>query len=370
MSQRCSSAPRAPSCGAELPSPVLAGTIAGAGPLFLVSALAVLFVRALVAILEFFLLGVCGVLSLLRLLGLTRIRGIRFAGVRVLARSAIRFLALGVLLLLGLLLALFLALLRVLRGFAAFTGIRAVGEHVERLGVVLLCHLRVADGQGLIRGAFQGEGVVHPYRAFLRPPRLILGVLRDLLQGDLEALGRGEELPGGVVSRALVVIRLPRLHDVEELGVLVPRRGGGVVRPVVGSGADEVEPDGGKEFQRDERREDHHGQGPPQEPGAAPGEFLRERGIAQLGVGSKGDRGQAHRVTSPSGVLVGTSGLREEDSAPAPVPASGSCSPRLVPRRLGTCRSRSHPDRKSTRLNSSHVAISYAVFCLKKKTQQ
>src|SRR5690625_6575490 len=28
-----------------------------------------------------------------------------------------------------------------------------------------------------------------------------------------------------------------------------------------------------------------------------------------------------------------------------------------------------HLDRKSTRLNSSHVAISYAVFCLKKKTQ-
>src|SRR5690625_6434935 len=27
-----------------------------------------------------------------------------------------------------------------------------------------------------------------------------------------------------------------------------------------------------------------------------------------------------------------------------------------------------HLDRKSTRLNSSHVAISYAVFCLKKKT--
>src|SRR5438067_5799878 len=27
----------------------------------------------------------------------------------------------------------------------------------------------------------------------------------------------------------------------------------------------------------------------------------------------------------------------------------------------------SHPDRKSTRLNSSHVSISYAVFCLKKK---
>src|SRR5437870_10598952 len=31
-------------------------------------------------------------------------------------------------------------------------------------------------------------------------------------------------------------------------------------------------------------------------------------------------------------------------------------------------RRRDLEDRKSTRLNSSHVAISYAVFCLKKKT--
>src|SRR5437868_12858665 len=30
-------------------------------------------------------------------------------------------------------------------------------------------------------------------------------------------------------------------------------------------------------------------------------------------------------------------------------------------------RARLLPDRKSTRLNSSHVSISYAVFCLKKK---
>src|SRR5207253_7803699 len=38
----------------------------------------------------------------------------------------------------------------------------------------------------------------------------------------------------------------------------------------------------------------------------------------------------------------------------------------------GKCRRRSRAcwrDRKSTRLNSSHVAISYAVFCLKKKKQ-
>src|SRR5207253_10472946 len=33
-------------------------------------------------------------------------------------------------------------------------------------------------------------------------------------------------------------------------------------------------------------------------------------------------------------------------------------------------RRRSSRDRKSTRLNSSHVAISYAVFCLKKKKKK
>src|SRR6266508_6110513 len=36
----------------------------------------------------------------------------------------------------------------------------------------------------------------------------------------------------------------------------------------------------------------------------------------------------------------------------------------------GTRTSATQPDRKSTRLNSSHVAISYAVFCLKKKKQK
>src|SRR5256885_14340721 len=38
---------------------------------------------------------------------------------------------------------------------------------------------------------------------------------------------------------------------------------------------------------------------------------------------------------------------------------------RLTMRRLG--RARPNRDRKSTRLNSSHLVISYAVFCLKKK---
>src|SRR5690606_41898698 len=45
-----------------------------------------------------------------------------------------------------------------------------------------------------------------------------------------------------------------------------------------------------------------------------------------------------------------------------------SRAPAQIARRChGSARSR---DRKSTRLNSSHVKISYAVFCLKKKTVQ
>src|SRR5438874_6654320 len=40
----------------------------------------------------------------------------------------------------------------------------------------------------------------------------------------------------------------------------------------------------------------------------------------------------------------------------------------LVSDRLGIAE-RAARDRKSTRLNSSHVEISYAVFCLKKKTK-
>src|SRR5687768_18073317 len=39
-------------------------------------------------------------------------------------------------------------------------------------------------------------------------------------------------------------------------------------------------------------------------------------------------------------------------------------------RRHGRARLREHRDRKSTRLNSSHGYISYAVFCLKKKKKK
>src|SRR5438874_13232732 len=42
-------------------------------------------------------------------------------------------------------------------------------------------------------------------------------------------------------------------------------------------------------------------------------------------------------------------------------------SPRRLRRRRADLGDRARRDRKSTRLNSSHVEISYAVFCLKKK---
>src|SRR5438874_7038073 len=46
--------------------------------------------------------------------------------------------------------------------------------------------------------------------------------------------------------------------------------------------------------------------------------------------------------------------------------AGGAGCPPIVSSELG-CQSIHASDRKSTRLNSSHVEISYAVFCLKKK---
>src|SRR5204863_10168322 len=53
--------------------------------------------------------------------------------------------------------------------------------------------------------------------------------------------------------------------------------------------------------------------------------------------------------------------------------ASGRHRRRCLTRWSRTCRLSPRPpgrrDRKSTRLNSSHVEISYAVFCLKKKNQ-
>src|SRR2546426_6429178 len=43
---------------------------------------------------------------------------------------------------------------------------------------------------------------------------------------------------------------------------------------------------------------------------------------------------------------------------------------RVVPPSRGTAAPTPARDRKSTRLNSSHLVISYAVFCLKKKNSE
>src|SRR5438874_8375212 len=52
---------------------------------------------------------------------------------------------------------------------------------------------------------------------------------------------------------------------------------------------------------------------------------------------------------------------------PVTIRATNSVVALDAPVRLGIHHSELEKDRKSTRLNSSHVEISYAVFCLKKK---
>src|SRR3712207_9526955 len=54
-----------------------------------------------------------------------------------------------------------------------------------------------------------------------------------------------------------------------------------------------------------------------------------------------------------------------EEGPPAPPPWKDPVL--LTPRTLGASLGTGPADRKSTRLNSSHANISYAVFCLKKK---
>src|SRR5690349_22202126 len=69
--------------------------------------------------------------------------------------------------------------------------------------------------------------------------------------------------------------------------------------------------------------------------------------------------------------------FRSERAGPRGAAARDPRGARVRPRRLGRGRLRGgirregRPrDRKSTRLNSSHVEISYAVFCLKKKKKK
>src|SRR3712207_8709387 len=65
---------------------------------------------------------------------------------------------------------------------------------------------------------------------------------------------------------------------------------------------------------------------------------------------------------APRGVVVTTARVKQPAAWAAFSPIGASSTTR---QRRGSAPSRS--DRKSTRLNSSHANISYAVFCLKKK---
>src|SRR5690625_6555438 len=76
-----------------------------------------------------------------------------------------------------------------------------------------------------------------------------------------------------------------------------------------------------------------------------------------------------------SGVHVVGSSIASRDTSRHYLRGSGSQMPRSVSGMGGMSslsdeRAEVRSDRKSTRLNSSHVAISYAVFCLKKKNKQ
>src|SRR5262245_62643496 len=75
-------------------------------------------------------------------------------------------------------------------------------------------------------------------------------------------------------------------------------------------------------------------------------------GAAGHGLGPAGSCGRAGRRAAPGG------------QQQPPVPAVG---PDVTASQRGLSRVGEDADRKSTRLNSSHLGISYAVFCLKKK---
>src|SRR5690606_41734802 len=81
-------------------------------------------------------------------------------------------------------------------------------------------------------------------------------------------------------------------------------------------------------------------------PGAARGEPVPRAGVPERGADAAADPGGHRRARGIGGAGQGQ-GLRPGDGAGRPGDPG--------------------EDRKSTRLNSSHVKISYAVFCLKKK---
>src|SRR2546426_4394542 len=92
-------------------------------------------------------------------------------------------------------------------------------------------------------------------------------------------------------------------------------------------------------------------------------------GPAGIGAGTwtaGANRRQSGVPDAPDGVSDDRhSGHEPHGSARAAAAGHGA-----LPRRLGDVLRAAGRDRKSTRLNSSHLVISYAVFCLKKKKKK
>src|SRR5229473_6734689 len=97
---------------------------------------------------------------------------------------------------------------------------------------------------------------------------------------------------------------------------------------------------------------------------AAPVGILDEGGITRAGL--SGLRAFALYNFNSESAAVPALALRADVRLPAGSFAGGET--RVTLKGIAT-RSWGRQDRKSTRLNSSHSLISYAVFCLKKKTQ-
>src|SRR5215467_12243620 len=100
-----------------------------------------------------------------------------------------------------------------------------------------------------------------------------------------------------------------------------------------------------------------------------PGEYQRRHRV----YGREGKACQRCKTTIRRGIVAGRSSYFCPDCQPPP---RGFTALPMPPRAVAAARVRTKPrpqkmegrrDRKSTRLNSSHLVISYAVFCLKKK---
>src|SRR5690606_39308842 len=98
------------------------------------------------------------------------------------------------------------------------------------------------------------------------------------------------------------------------------------------------------------------GSGGPPRPTLLPYPTLFRSGL-QADDGGPRDDSRGLEPARGVAVSVGSAGGKPRPRARA----------RPAGRRLGRTRASVARDRKSTRLNSSHVKISYAVFCLKKK---